>query len=93
MNYTENYQEFFQTLTELKNLIEKKHPEITVTLMYNLDGVRGKAQIFTAYPSMDAFEKINDELDKDEEVVALTMTLLKDADRNNMFIDHFYRGV
>ena len=93
MNYTENYQEFFQALTDLKELVEKKHPEVHVTLMYNLDGVRGKAQVFTSYPSMDAFEKIGDQLDNDEDVVGLTMKLLENADRNHLFVDHFFRGI
>ena len=93
LNYTENYQEFFQALTELKEEVEKAHPEITVTLMYNLDGVRGKAQIMTSYSSMAEYERINDQLDKNEKVIGLTMKLLKDADRNHLFVDHFYRGI
>ena len=38
LSYRENYPEFFQALVKAKAHMEKKYPEISVELMYNLAG-------------------------------------------------------
>ena len=45
ISYKENYAEFFEALVKAKEYIEKKYPEITMELMYNLAGQRGYATI------------------------------------------------
>ncbi len=93
LSYSKNYQEFFTALSDLKKLVDKSNPEINMTLMYNLDGVRKKVHILTSYSSMGEFEKINDQLDEDDKIMEIMMNLLGSAEEDLPFIDHFYRGI
>ena len=91
--YTENYAELFKGLVEIKEHIEKTYPGVTSTPMYNLDGERGKVHILTSYSSMGEYEKVNDQMDKDETFTALQMEQIKNINLNVPVVDHFYRGI
>ena len=51
----------------MKTLLEKKFPEISVELMYNLAGQRGRAVMQIRYSSLADDERIDVEADKGEE--------------------------
>ena len=87
--YKENYAEFFEILVRVKSHVEKKYPGISVELMYNLAGQRGKATIQTRYASLAEYERIDAELDNDEEYSNLIRSLL--GVRGNLPFDQFYR--
>lgn len=91
--YNENYEEFFKGLAELKKHIEITYPGVTMTPMYNLDGVRGKVHILSSYSNMGEFEKINDLMDKDEKIVEFMMKNMENLKLDVPPIDHFYRGI
>ena len=91
--YTENYEELFKGLAELNKHIEKTYPGVTSTPMYNLDGERGKLHILTSYASMGEYEKVNDQMDKDEIIVDFMMKNMKNINLNVPMVDHFYRGI
>jgi len=61
ISYRENYAEFFEALVKAKEYMEKKYPEISVELMYNLAGQRGYATIQTRYASLADYERIDAE--------------------------------
>ena len=89
--YTENYAELFKGLVEMKEHIEKTYPGVTSTPIYKLDGERGRVQILTTYSSMGEYEKIGDQMDKDERIREIIMKNI-----NNIILpetDHFYRGI
>jgi len=91
--YTENYAELFKELVELKEHIEMTYPGVNSTAMYNLNGERGKIHILTSYSGMDEYEKVNDEMDKDETITAFYMQHMKNINLDIPPIDHFYRGI
>ena len=91
--YNENYVEFFKDLSELKEQIEKSYPGVSVTLMYNLDGERGKVHILSTYSSMDEYEKINDQMDKDEKINEQMMKTMRNYNSNVPLVDHFFKGI
>ena len=91
--YTENYAELFKGLAEIKKYLEKTYSGVTWTPMYNLDGERGKVHLLSSYPSMDVYEKVNDQMDKDETFTALQMEQIKNINLNVPIVDHFYRGI
>ncbi|MCK5197117.1 MAG: hypothetical protein KAR21_02135 [Spirochaetales bacterium] len=91
--YTENYAELFKDLIKMKEHIENTYPGVTSTPMYNLDGERGKVHILTSYSSMGEYEKVNDQMDKDETFTALQMEQIKNINLNVPIVDHFYRGI
>ena len=66
IGYGENYPIFFEALVKAKAYLEKKYPEISVELMYNLAGKRGRATIQTRYASLADYERIDAEADNDE---------------------------
>ena len=92
-SYTENYAELFKGLVEIKEHIEKTYPEVNYTPMYNLDGERGKVHILTAYANMGVFEKVNDQMDKDDTISAFYMEHMKNINLDVPPVDHFYRGI
>ena len=89
ISYRKNYEEFFHVLTEIKALMENKFPEISVELMYNLAGPRGKATIQTRYRSLADYERIDAEADKDEKLVKMIDSLISAA--GELPVDQFYR--
>ena len=91
IRYTKNYEEFFETLSKMKTLLEKKFPEISVELMYNLSGERGRATIQIRYPSLADYEQIDAEADRDEEYQKLIDSILGDSGR--LPVDQFYRTI
>ena len=91
INYTANYAEFFETLDKLKTLLEKKFPEISVELMYNLAGQRGRATIQVRYPSLADYERIDAEADKDDEYNRLIDSIIRGT--GNLPVDQFYRTI
>ena len=91
--YTESYADLFKGLAEIK---EYRNCTIFLddsTPMYNLDGERGKVHILTTYSSMGEYEKINDQMDRDETLKAFIMENMKSINLNVPIVDHFYRGI
>ena len=90
ISYRENYAEFFEALVKAKEYMEKKYPEISVELMYNLAGQRGYATIQTRYASLADYERIDAEADNDEEYRKLLESIV---DTGNLPVDQFYRVI
>jgi hypothetical protein len=91
ISYRENYSEFFEALLKAKAHMEKKYPEVSVELMYNLAGQRGRATIQTRYASLADYERIDAEVDKDEEYTKLLESIIGTA--GDMPADQFYRVI
>jgi len=91
ISYSENYSEFFEALVKAKAYIEKKYPGISVELMYNLAGQRGRATIQTRYASLADYERIDAELDKDEEYSKLLQSIISAT--GDLPVDQFYRVI
>ena len=91
ISYRENYAEFFKALVKAKEYMEKKYPEISVELMYNLAGQRGYATIQTRYASLADYERIDAEADNDEEYSKLFESII-DA-TGDLPEDQFYRVI
>ena len=89
--YTSDYQTFFEALVKAKSHLEKRFPEISVELMYNLAGERGFATIQTRYPSLADYERIDAEMDKDEEYSDLLQAII--GDDGELPVDQFYRTI
>jgi hypothetical protein len=89
IGYGENYPEFFAALVKAKSYLEKKYPEISVELMYNLAGQRGRATIQTRYASLADYERIDAEADNDDEYRKLLEPIMSAA--AHPVIDQFYR--
>jgi hypothetical protein len=71
--------------------MEKKHPEVSVELMYNLAGQRGLATIQTRYSSLAEYERIDAEMDKDEAYTKLLDSLIDVT--GDLPVDQFYRVI
>lgn len=91
ISYKKNYAEFFGTLSKMKTHLENKFPEVSVELMYNLAGQRGRVIMQTHYPSLADYERIDAEADKDEAYQKLIDTILSAS--GQLPIDQFYRTV
>ena len=91
IGYGENYPIFFQALVKAKTYLEKKYPEISVELMYNLAGQRGRATIQTRYASLADYERIDAEADKDEEYSKLLESIISAT--AEPVVDQFYRVI
>ena len=90
IGYSHNYSIFFETLSKAKAHLEKKHPEVSVDLMYNLAGERGRATIQSRYPSLADYERIDAEMDNDEEYSEIFKPIMEDA---GLPVDQFYRVI
>ena len=91
IGYGENYPEFFEALAKAKAYLEKKYPEISVELMYNLAGQRGRATIQTRYASLADYERIDAEADNDEEYSKLLESIISAT--ADPVVDQFYRVI
>jgi hypothetical protein len=91
ISYRQNYSEFFEALVKAKAYTEKKYPEISVELMYNLAGQRGRATIQTRYASLADYERIDAELDNDEEYSKLLDSIISAT--GDLPADQFYRVI
>ena len=91
IGYTANYSECFEALVKAKAYLEKKHPEVSVELMYNLAGQRGGATIQTRYPSLADYEKIDAEMDNDEMYTKLLRSVI--GNTGDLPLDQFYRVI
>ena len=91
IGYGENYTTFFEALVKAKSYMEQKYPEVSVELMYNLAGQRGRATIQTRYPSLAYYERIDAEMDNDEEYSKLLRSIIEDA--GGLPADQFYRVI
>ena len=91
ISYGENYAEFFEALVKAKEYMEKKYPEISVELMYNLAGQRGYATIQTRYASLADYERIDAEADNDEEYSKLFESII--GATGDLPEDQFYRVI
>ena len=89
ISYTKNYSEFFETLVKIKEYMGEKYPEISVDLMYNLAGQRGRATIQTRYASLADYERIDAEVDNDEEYSKLFEPIISAT--GDLPVDQFYR--
>ena len=91
IGYSGNYSEFFEALVKAKAYVEKKYPNVSVELMYNLAGQRGRATIQTRYASLADYERIDAELDNDEEYSKLLESLMSAT--GDLPVDQFYRVI
>ena len=91
IGYSHNYSIFFEALVKAKAYMEQKHPEVSVELMYNLAGQRGRATIQTRYPSLADYERIDAEMDRDEEYSKILTVVMGDS--GGPTIDQFYRVI
>jgi hypothetical protein len=91
ISYREDYSEFFDALVIAKAHMAKKYPEISVELMYNLAGQRGRATIQTRYASLADYERIDAELDNDEEYSKLVKSIISAT--GDLPVDQFYRVI
>ena len=91
IGYSENYSEFFEALLKAKAHLEKKFPEISVELMYNLAGKRGQVVIQTHYASLADYERIDAEADKDEDYLKLLEPIM--GATGEPPVDQFYRVI
>jgi hypothetical protein len=91
IGYAENYLMFFEALVKAKAYLEKKYPEISVELMYNLAGQRGRATIQTRYASLADYERIDAEADNDEEYLKLFESIMSTT--AHPIVDQFYRVI
>lgn len=91
LSYSTDYQTFFETLVKAKAHLEKRFPEVAVDLMYNLAGERGFATIQTRYPSLADYERIDAEMDKDEDYMKLLETIIEAT--GDLPVDQFYRVI
>jgi len=91
IGYGENYPVFFEALVKAKAYLEKKYPEISVELMYNLAGQRGRATIQTRYASLADYERIDAEADNDEEYSKLLESIMSNT--AHPIVDQFYRVI
>ncbi len=93
IGYGENYPMFFEALVKAKAYLEKKYPEISVELMYNLAGQRGRATIQTRYASLADYERIDAEADNDEEYSKLIESIISATADADPPVDQFYRVI
>ncbi len=91
IGYAENHLMFFEGLVKAKAYPEKKYPEISVELMYNLAGQRGRATIQTRYASLADYERIDAEADNDEEHSKLLESIM--STNAHPIVDQFYRVI
>lgn len=91
ISYRADYSEFFEALIKVKAHVEKRCPEISVELMYNLTGQRGHATIQTRYVSLADYERIDAELDNDEEYSKLLESIISAT--GDLPVDQFYRVI
>ena len=91
ISYSKNYSEFFEALVKAKEHVENKYPEVSVELMYNLAGRRGRATIQTRYTSLADYERIDAEMDKDEAYSGLLQSII--GDTGELPVDQFYRVI
>ena len=91
IGYGENYPMFFEALVKTKAYLEKKYPEISVELMYNLAGQRGRATIQTRYASLADYERIDAEADSDKEYSKLLESII--GATADPVVDQFYRVI
>ena len=91
IGYGENYSELFETLTKAKAYKEKKYPEVSVEIMYNLAGKRGRATIQTRYASLADYERIDAEADNDEAYSKLFESIISTTPDH--VVDQFYRVI
>ena len=91
IGYGEDYSTFFESLVKAKTYLEKKYPKVSVDLMYNLAGQRGRAMIQTRYASLAEYERIDAELDNDEEYSKLLKSIISAT--GDLPVDQFFRVI
>ncbi len=91
MGYSSDYAEFFAALAKAKSYLEKKYPEISIELMYNLAGSRGRATIQTRYASLADYERIDAETDRDEAFQEILESVM--SEKAWPIVDQFYRTI
>ena len=91
IGYGKNYPEFFEALAKAKAYLEMKFPEVSVELMYNLAGQRGRATIQTRYASLADYERIDAEADNDPEYMKLLESTM--SPEAHPIVDQFYRVI
>lgn len=92
IGYGTNYPELFEALAKAKAYLEEKYPEVSVELMYNLAGQRGRATIQTRYASLADYERIDAEADNDETYAKLFESVIMSNDATPP-VDQFYRVI
>ena len=71
--------------------MEQKYPEVSITLMYNLAGERGRLLVQTSYPTLADYERIDAAVDDDKEIEALRSSMFEGIEFP--FEDRFYRVI
>jgi len=89
--YSSDYQRFFETLMKAKHHVEKRYPEVSVEVMYNLAGERRYTTAQTRCASLADYERIDAELDRDESYTALLDTMM--GTTSEAPVDQFFRIV
>lgn len=89
VGYNKNYATCFEALTKAKAYLEEKHPDVSVEIMYNLAGQRGKATIQTRYASLADYERIDAEMDRDEVYTGLLHSVLDSS--GELPVDQFFK--
>ena len=91
IGYGESYKILFEALVKAKAYLEEQYPEVSVELMYNLAGQRGRATILTRYASLADYERIDAEADNDERYAKLMESIM--STQSDRPIDQFYRVI
>jgi len=91
IRYGEDYPVFFESLVKVKAYFEQKNHEVSVDLMYNLTGERGWATIQTRYPSLADYERIDADMDNDENYSKLFESIIEAS--GELPVDQFYRVI
>lgn len=91
VGYSKDYLIFFEALVKAKAHLEQKYPEVSVELMYNLAGQRGRATVLTRYPSLADYERIDAQMDNDEEYSKLLETIM--GSDGEPPVDQFFRVI
>lgn len=91
IGYGTDYPEFFAALSKATAYLERKYPEISIELMYNLAGERRRVTIQTRYASLADYERIDAEVDNDKEYSKLLASVI--TDKVFPIVDQFYRVI
>ena len=91
LNYSRPYDEFFAAVSKAKAYLEDKYPEVSIELMYNLAGERGRLTIQTKYRTLADYERIDAEADQDEAFQKILDSMMTESVRP--IVDQFYRTI
>jgi len=91
MRYSEDYEVLFDALQRAARYVNGKYENVRAHVLYNLAGERGRVIVQTTYPSLAEYERIDTELDSDEEYTKLVGEAMGSI--QPPIVDQFYRIV